>query len=95
MRADLLRLQNIGEKSADWLLEAGYETPAQIQAAGAAQVYWHLRQRQAVSLNMLWALQGALVGLHWARLPDEMKSALLEEVAALDSADAGARRMEV
>lgn len=35
MRADLLRLRNIGEKSAQWLLEAGYETPEQIEADGA------------------------------------------------------------
>lgn len=39
MRADLLRLRNIGEKSAKWLLEAGYETPARLEADGAVPVF--------------------------------------------------------
>lgn len=86
MRADLLRLRNIGAKSADWLLEAGYETPAQLEADGAAVVFWRLRQSHPVSLNMLWALQGALLDIHWARLPKEMKAALVQELHALDVA---------
>ncbi len=86
MRADLLRLRNIGEKSAQWLLEAGYETPAQLEADGAALVFWKLRQSRPVSLNMLWALQGALLDIHWARLPEAMKTALLKELQMLDTA---------
>ncbi len=36
MRADLLRLRKFGDKSAQWLLDAGYATPAQLEADGAA-----------------------------------------------------------
>lgn len=85
MRADLLRLRNIGDKSAQWLLEAGYETPAQLEADGAALVFWKLRQSRPVSLNMLWALQGALLDIHWARLPEAMTTALLKELQLLDT----------
>ena len=67
-------------------MEAGYETLAQLEADGAAVVFWRLRQSQPVSLNMLWALQGALLDIHWARLPEEMKAALLEELHLLDLA---------
>lgn len=35
---------------------------------------------------MLWALQGALLDIHWARLPEEMKTALLMELQLLDTA---------
>ncbi|MCY4146512.1 MAG: TfoX/Sxy family protein [Chloroflexi bacterium] len=86
MREDWLRLPNIGEKSAQWLLEAGYETPAQLEADGAAMAFWRLRQSRPVSLNMLWALQGALLYIHWARLPDAMKTALLTELQLLEAA---------
>lgn len=96
MRADLLRLRNIGEKSAQWLLEAGYEAPAQLEADGAALIFWRLRQSRPVSLNMLWALQGALLDIHWARLPAEMKTALLTELQLLDSArSVSAKRTEI
>ncbi len=86
MRADLLRLRNIGEKSAQWLLEAGYETRAQLEADGAAMVFWRLRQSHPVSLNRRRALQGALLDIHWARLPEEMKAALLTELHLLEAA---------
>lgn len=33
-----------------------------------------------VTLNMLYALQGALMELHWKDVPQEVKTALLQEV---------------
>lgn len=79
MREDLLKLKNIGERSADWLLAIDIETAAQIEELGAAEVYRRLRARFPVSRNMLWALQGALLDLPYNQLPPDIKRALLDE----------------
>ena len=78
-------LKNIGEHSAAKLIEAGITSREQIESFGAVAVYRRLRQRSPVSLNMLWALQGALLGLPYNRLPQEMREELLAELARLDS----------
>lgn len=80
MREDLLKLKNIGENSADWLLAIDIKSIAQIEELGAVEVYKRLRARFPVSRNMLWALQGALMDLPYNQLPPETRQALLEEL---------------
>ncbi|MDE2856678.1 MAG: TfoX/Sxy family protein [Chloroflexota bacterium] len=80
MREDLLKLKNIGETSADWLIAIGIDSVSQIEDLGAAEVYRRLRARFPVSRNMLWALQGALMDLPYNQLPESLKQALLEEL---------------
>ena len=82
---ELQELKNIGEHSAAKLLDAGIRSREQIEALGAVAVYRRLRQRSPVSLNMLWALQGALLGLPYNRLPHDIREQLLDELARLDS----------
>ena len=38
MRKDLLKLKNIGEASADWLITIGIDSSSQIEELGAAEV---------------------------------------------------------
>ncbi len=80
MRADLLKLKNLGEKSVDWLIAVGIETPQQIEELGAVEVYRRLQEQYSVNRNMLWALQGALMDLPYNRLPEDVKQALLVEL---------------
>ncbi|MDE2818916.1 MAG: TfoX/Sxy family protein [Chloroflexota bacterium] len=80
MREDLLKLKNIGETSADWLIAIGIDSVSQIEELGAAEVYRRLRARFPVSRNMLWALQGALLDIPYNQLPESLKQALLEEL---------------
>ena len=80
MREDLLKLKNIGETSANWLIAIEIESIAQIEELGAAEVYRRLRARFPVSRNMLWALQGALMDLPYNQLPPDAKRALLDEL---------------
>ncbi|MCY4072948.1 MAG: TfoX/Sxy family protein [Chloroflexi bacterium] len=80
MREDLLKLKNIGETSANWLLAIGIDSVSQIEELGAAEVYRRLRARFPVSRNMLWALQGALMDLPYNQLPPDAKQALLDEL---------------
>ncbi len=79
-QAELRKLRNIGPRSAQWLAEAGFTTRAQIEELGAAAVYRRLRARRRVSLNLLWALQGALLDLPFDQLPADIKAALLREL---------------
>lgn len=80
MRADLLKLKNLGEKSVDWLIAVGIETSQQIEELGAVEVYQRLQEQYHVNRNMLWALQGALMDLPYSQLPNDVKQALLVEL---------------
>ena len=81
---DLIQLKNIGSKSARRLVEAGIESREQIADLGVVEVYRRLRQHYPASLTMLWALQGALLGLPYNQIPPEIKAVLLDELAQLE-----------
>ena len=82
MNSDLVKLKNIGAKSAAKLVDVGITSPAQLEELGAVEVFSRLREQHQVSMTMLWALQGALLDLPWYALPDDIKQALLEELAS-------------
>ncbi len=86
MRSDLVKLKNIGPKSAAKLIDVDITSRAQLEALGAAEVFRRLRARHTVSMTMLWALQGALLGLPWYALPPEIKQALLDELTTQPAA---------
>ncbi len=77
------KMRNIGPKSAAWLRQVGVRTLADIAAAGAVDVY--LRVRRAgfkPSMNLLYALEGALLDCHWQDVPPERREQLLAEAEA-------------
>lgn len=81
-------LLNLGEKSERMLAAAGIETVAQLQKLGAVRAYLQVRDSgQPVSLNLLYALEGALSNTHWNRLPVEVREALLMAVDAASDPD--------
>ncbi len=76
-------LLNLGPKSNGLLRDIGVTTVAQLEALGAVPAYCLLKsQGHAVSLNLLWALHGALTGQRWDRLSAETKTQLKADVAA-------------
>lgn len=79
--ASLISLRNIGPKSAQWLKAVGIQTAEDLSDIGAAEAY--LRTKAAfpdkVSLNMLYALQGALLDLPWNELPPDLALKLRSE----------------
>ena len=79
---ELVALRNIGEISARKLIAAGISSPEQIAAMGAVKAFLRLREFYPANKAMLWALQGALLGLPWYDVPEEIKEALLEELSA-------------
>jgi DNA transformation protein len=77
---------NPNSKSAGWLREAGFRSLADVQAVGSVEAYRRTRalHPRDVSLNLLWALEAALLGIRWDQLPTEIKAELLDQLAHLD-----------
>lgn len=74
------KLRNIGPKSAAWLRQVGLRTREDIAAAGPVDAF--LRVKRAgfrPSLNLLYALEGALVDVHWQEVPTERRQVLVAE----------------
>ncbi len=78
----LTSLKNIGETSAAWLESVGIASAEDLHTLGVVEAYRRVKTAfpERVTLNMLYALQGALLDLHWKELPPEIKTTLLQEV---------------
>lgn len=74
----LSEMKNIGVTMESWLKAVGIATPADLEAAGALEAYRRVKQDRPrqVSLLALYALQGALLNLHWNALPPDLKEEL-------------------
>lgn len=74
-------LRNLGPKSREWLAAIGIHSVADLRAAGAVPAYVALkRARGGVSLNMLYALVGAIEGVHWQDVKRTRRLELLLQV---------------
>jgi len=78
MADDLMRLKNIGPASARQLREIGIDDAAALRRLGALDAYRRLKHAfpREISLNMLYALEGALRNCHWNHLPPDVKERL-------------------
>ncbi|MFN3431650.1 MAG: TfoX/Sxy family protein [Candidatus Sericytochromatia bacterium] len=87
-------MRNLGPKSRDWLHEIGIDTPADLVGRDPVDVYLELKARRPkdVSLNMLWALAGAVIGCAWNDLPPDLKAELKRRVEASSRRDLQVRR---
>lgn len=95
LRLRLRDLRNLGSRSEGMLGQIGVHSVEQLRDRGAVRTFHELRQaRVTSSLNMLWALAGALEpwpeGRHWREVArgDDRLSLLL----ALDDFERGDRR---
>ena len=78
-------LQGLGPKSQAMLAAAGIKTVAQLKRLGSVRAYAMVRATEAnASLNLLWALEGALTGLHWQVVAREHRLSLLLALEALN-----------
>lgn len=72
-------LLNIGPKSSTWLRAVGIETRADLERLGSVAAYRRVSEEGfESSLNLLYALEGALLELRWDRLPEVVKANLRE-----------------
>ena len=74
----LARLPNLGPKSQAMLNAAGIHTLADLHRVGSVVAYLQVkRQGGNASLNLLWALEGAISGLPWQEVAREHRTSLL------------------
>ena len=71
-------LRNLGPASERFLEEAGITTPEELDDVGSVEAYRRVLERGGhATLNLLWALEGALLGVDWRELPEGRKRDLL------------------
>ena len=78
-----VKMRNIGPKSAAWLRQVGLRTREEIASAGPVDAF--LRVKRAgfrPSLNLLYALEGALLDCHWQEVPTPRREQLVAEYEA-------------
>ena len=82
------KIRNVGPKSAAWLRQVGVRTQEDLVRLGAVEAFMKVKRAGfRPSLNLLYALEGALADCHWADLPDERKAALLQEAESAEAAN--------
>lgn len=79
-------LPNLGPKSQAMLAAAEIHSLEQLRKLGSVRAYQLVKTTGAnVSLNLLWALEGALTGLHWQVVAREHRLSLLLALEAHQS----------
>ncbi|MBU0622274.1 MAG: TfoX/Sxy family protein [Gammaproteobacteria bacterium] len=82
-------LKNFGPKSQQMLAQAGIHTIDQLQALGAVRAYVQVkRSGNNASLNLLWAMEGALTGQHWQVVAKQERLRLLLELEDVERGNA-------
>ncbi|MEZ0470984.1 TfoX/Sxy family protein [Luteimonas salinilitoris] len=77
------KMRNIGPKSAAWLRQVGLRTREDLEAAGPVDAYMRVRRAGfRPSLNLLYALEGALLDCHWQEVPEARRQQLVEAAEA-------------
>lgn len=80
----IARLPGLGPKSQAMLARAGINTVAELRRLGSVRAYAKVKATGAdASLNLLWALEGALTGLPWQVVAREHRLSLLLALEAL------------
>ncbi|WP_395667929.1 TfoX/Sxy family protein [Rhodoferax sp.] len=74
----MVALPNLGPKSQEMISRSGIHSEAQLRKIGAVAAYVRVLQTHpTASLNLLWALEGALTGLPWQEVARDHRTSLL------------------
>jgi len=72
------KLRNIGPKSMAWLRQTGIRSLAELKDAGALPTFVRIKRAGfKPSLNLLYALEGAILDCHWQEIPDARRAELI------------------
>ena len=73
------KLRNIGPKSAAWLRQVGLRTQDDIAAVGTVEAFMRVKRAGfKPTLNLLYAIEGALTDRHWQEVPDARRQQLAQ-----------------
>lgn len=77
------KLRNIGPKSAAWLRQVGLRTQEEIAAVGTVEAFMRVKRAGfKPTLNLLYAIEGALLQCHWQEVPEARRQQLVAEAEA-------------
>ena len=80
MADDLLALKNLGVASVNILHAIGVNNYEDLKKMGSVNAYRRIKQRGInVSKVMLYALEGALLDVHWKEIDPQHKARLVAE----------------
>jgi hypothetical protein len=66
---------NLGPTSSRWLEEIGVRSLEDVRRVGSVEICRVLIARGIpASLNLAYALEGALLGVHWTKVPADAKA---------------------
>lgn len=81
MHDDLQDLKNLGKTSAQWLHAVGIHNLSDLRQHGSVAAYQAVKARGfRASKVLLYAIEGALLGIHWNQLPPDLKQALNQQL---------------
>ncbi len=76
---ELAKLPNIGKVVEEQLNKVGIKTVEQLKEIGSKHSWLKIKEIDASAcINRLYALEGAIQGIRWHHLSDEIKSELKE-----------------
>jgi len=79
-------LPNFGPKSQEMLAQAGIKTVEQLSKLGSVRAYVQVKRAGTnASLNLLWAMEGALTGQHWQVVAKQERLRLLLELEDIEN----------
>ena len=71
------RLINLGPTSAGWLKAVGISNLDDLKSHDPVDLYATLKHRgYPASLNLVYAIRAAIMGIHWTALPAEIRDEL-------------------
>jgi len=77
------KLRNIGPKSSAWLRQVGLRTRDDLAGVGTVDAFMRVKRAGfKPSLNLLYALEGALQDCHWQEIPDARRVELVTAAEA-------------
>ena len=81
-----VKMRNIGPKSAAWLRQVGLRTLDDLAAVGTVEAFMRVKRAGfKPGLNLLYAIEGALLDCHWQEVPEDRRHEL---ILAADAATA-------
>lgn len=86
MKAGISSFRNLGKHSETMLRKVGITSIDQLVEMGSVKTYLLVKEKGLrPSLNLLYAMEGALTGEHWTTVSKKERARLLTELDALIS----------
>ena len=78
-----VKMRNIGPKSAAWLRQVGLRSLEDLAAVGTFEAFMRVKRAGfKPGLNLLYAIEGALLDCHWQEVPEARRHELIAAAEA-------------